>query len=142
MAPVFGVGIIGYGLSAKIFQIPYIKATPQFVLRGIVARSKANEAREDHPEVTVYESAAELLQDGGVDVVIVATPPNTHVDLASKALRAGKHGQSSFLNPRGFLVSKPDLHIPSRVSLRGLANASKKSSSRNRLRQRLRSAIP
>lgn len=95
MSAAFNVGIIGYGLSAKIFHIPYLKATPQFAVRAIVTRSKVKEAREDNPEATVYESATELVQDNAIDIIIIAAPPDTHFDLASKALKARKHGSYS-----------------------------------------------
>ena len=32
-----------------------------------------------------------MLADDGVDVVVIATPPNTHADIALTCLRAGKH---------------------------------------------------
>ncbi|KAL2258963.1 hypothetical protein VTK26DRAFT_7517 [Humicola hyalothermophila] len=34
----FNVGIIGYGLSAKIFHIPFIERTPSFKLRKFLLR--------------------------------------------------------------------------------------------------------
>ena len=118
MSAAFNVGIIGYGLSAKIFHIPYIKATPQFAVRAIVTRSNATEAQEDNPEATVYESVTELVQDDDVNVVIVATPPDTHFDLASRALKAGKHGLSS---PR-FLVPRLEPSIRGCISIQFVTN--------------------
>ncbi|HAS12297.1 MAG TPA: hypothetical protein DCS55_17570, partial [Acidimicrobiaceae bacterium] len=32
-----------------------------------------------------------MLDDDAVDIVVVATPPNSHADLALACLRAGKH---------------------------------------------------
>ncbi|KAJ0107336.1 hypothetical protein J7T55_015802 [Diaporthe amygdali] len=90
MSRQYQVGIIGYGLSAKIFQIPYIQSTPGFELRAIVQRS-GNEAREQHPEATIYSSPAEILADERVDIVVVSTPPATHFELVAAALKASKH---------------------------------------------------
>ncbi|KAL2280358.1 hypothetical protein FJTKL_12598 [Diaporthe vaccinii] len=90
MSKMYQVGVIGFGLSAKVFQIPYIQSTPGFELRAIVQRS-GNEAREKHPEATVYNSQAELLADERIDVVVVSTPPATHFELVTAALNAGKH---------------------------------------------------
>lgn len=92
MSKTFQVGVIGFGLSAKVFQIPYIQSTPGFELRAIVQRS-GSEAREKHPEATVYSSPAELIADERIDVVVVSTPPATHFELVTAALNAGKHGK-------------------------------------------------
>ncbi|KAK3366197.1 hypothetical protein B0T24DRAFT_638223 [Lasiosphaeria ovina] len=89
----FNVGIIGYGLSAKVFHIPFVALTETLVLHSIVQRSPeaGNSAPADFPELVHHTSAAALLADAAVDVVIVSTPPQTHFALARDALRAGKH---------------------------------------------------
>lgn len=89
----YRVGIIGYGLSAKVFQIPYILANPRFRLQAIVKRT-GNEPAKDHPSVTIHRSAADLFADPNVDVVVVSTPPQSHYEFVSSALTAGKHGES------------------------------------------------
>lgn len=88
------VGIIGYGLSAKVFQIPFLAASPAYELRAIVQRSGGS-AQQDHPSCTVYRLADDLFADTDVDLVVVSTPPPTHFDLTSQALKAGKHGKQS-----------------------------------------------
>ncbi|KJZ77231.1 hypothetical protein HIM_03552 [Hirsutella minnesotensis 3608] len=92
-AKVFNVGVVGYGLSAKTFHIPFIVTTRQFKLHSIVQRSPAqgNSAPEDHPEAKHYANVEALLQDADVDVVVITTPPDTHVALTKAALEAGKH---------------------------------------------------
>lgn len=91
VAHIIQVGVIGYGLSAKVFQIPFIQASPSFRLQAIVSRS-GDEALRDHPECKVYRNADELFADQCIDLVVVSTPPTTHFDLVSAALRADKHG--------------------------------------------------
>ncbi|KAJ4175318.1 hypothetical protein NW754_002320 [Fusarium falciforme] len=91
MSTKYNVGMIGYGLSAKVFHVPYLQVNPQFAIRAIVSRSGNEEVQKDHPEATVYHSAVDLFKDKGIDVVIVATPPHTHYELATQALEAGKH---------------------------------------------------
>ncbi|RDA88799.1 hypothetical protein CP532_5527 [Ophiocordyceps camponoti-leonardi (nom. inval.)] len=90
---VFNVGIVGYGLSAKIFHIPFIVATPQLRLHAIVQRSptEGNSAPDDYPETRHYKDADGLLTDADVDLVVVTTPPDSHFGLTKAALRAGKH---------------------------------------------------
>ena len=93
MAPLtrFQVGVVGYGLSAKVFQIPFILASPEFELRAIVQRMGTS-AKIEHPTCIIYTDADALFGDATIDLVIIATPPPTHFDLASKALKAGKNG--------------------------------------------------
>lgn len=90
----FNIGLIGYGLSAKIFHIPFVQAVHELKLYAIVQRRPraGNDARQDHPQVKVYGSSAELVRDQNVDVVVVNTAPESHFALAKEALEARKHG--------------------------------------------------
>jgi len=90
----YNVGIIGYGMSAKVFHIPLIVGVPKLKLYAIVQRTpKPNDDPEkDHPGVKVYRSVEEMVKDKAVDVVLVLTTPNTHFELAKLALKSGKHG--------------------------------------------------
>ena len=90
----YNVGVIGYGLSAKVFHIPLILVVPEFKLLAIVQRSPKPEddAEKDHPDVKIWRAADEMVADEKVDVVVVTTAPDTHLSLAKLALQAGKHG--------------------------------------------------
>ncbi|KAK4169043.1 hypothetical protein QBC43DRAFT_84555 [Cladorrhinum sp. PSN259] len=87
------VGIIGYGLSAKVFHIPFIALTPTLILHSIVQRSPApgNSAPEDYPNIKHHTSPEPLLTDPDVDVIVLCTPPDTHYPLARSALLNNKH---------------------------------------------------
>ncbi|KAF2172549.1 hypothetical protein M409DRAFT_63224 [Zasmidium cellare ATCC 36951] len=90
----FGVGIIGYGSSARVFHIPFISASPFFRLRAIVqrqTRAGQPDAATELPDVTLYRRVDDLLRDKQIDVVIITTPPASHYQLAADALRSGKH---------------------------------------------------
>lgn len=91
----FEVGIIGYGLSAKIFHLPFITCIPQLHLYAIVQRTPKpdNDAEKDFPGLKVYRSVDELLSDEKVDVVVVTAVPDQHFTLTQRALLAGKHGE-------------------------------------------------
>lgn len=92
---IFNVGVIGYGLSAKVFHIPFIKLTPSLRLHSIVQRRPvpgSSSAPEDYPtDVKHRTSTDELFADPEVHVVVVTTPPDTHFNLTLAALKAGKH---------------------------------------------------
>ncbi|KAH6626721.1 hypothetical protein B0J18DRAFT_425464 [Chaetomium sp. MPI-SDFR-AT-0129] len=89
----FNVAIVGYGLSAKVFHIPFVALTPSLKLHSILQRSPApgNSAPEDHPDVKHVTSFDDLLADQDVHVIVLCTPPQTHYPFALAALDAGKH---------------------------------------------------
>lgn len=62
-------------------------------LYAVVQRTPtpANDAALDHPTARIYRAPEDLLADAAVDVVVVATPPDSHVGLCAAALDAGKH---------------------------------------------------
>jgi|SRR5579872_1603520 len=47
--------------------------------------------KENYPAVKNTTSLEEILSDGSINAVVIATPINTHFEIAEKALRAGKH---------------------------------------------------
>ncbi|KAI2622810.1 NAD(P)-binding protein [Hypomontagnella submonticulosa] len=88
------VGVIGYGLSATVFHIPFIITTSTMRLHSILQRNpdkSAQSAPRDHPDVKHFTSLDTFLADPALDVVVVTTPPETHFPFAQQALRAGKH---------------------------------------------------
>jgi scyllo-inositol 2-dehydrogenase (NADP+) len=87
---VIGVGLIGYGLGGAVFHAPLIQAEPRLGLHAVVT-SRAGQVERDHPGVRVVASAAELLADPAVELVVVAAPNAVHHELAAAALRAGRH---------------------------------------------------
>jgi predicted dehydrogenase len=82
------VGLIGYGFAGKTFHAPLIRAAPGLVLT-VVGSSRPETVLADLPEVTVC-SAEEVTKHPEVDLVVVATPNESHFPLAAAALRAGK----------------------------------------------------
>jgi len=89
----FNVGVVGYGLSAKVFHIPFITTTPGLRLHAIVQRTPKddNSAPADYPSVKHYRDTDALLSDSDVDAIVVTTPPDNHFALTKAALEAGKH---------------------------------------------------
>lgn len=88
----YNVAVIGYGLSAKIFHIPFLEA-PTFKLYGIVQRTAKpdDDPQKDFPGVKIWRLSEEMLADSNVDIVIVTTLPESHFALTKAALEAGKH---------------------------------------------------
>ncbi|GAB3876483.1 oxidoreductase [Hymenobacter segetis] len=82
--------LLAYGMSGKLFQAPFLAAHPGFELYGVAERTEQRMHR-DYPNIHSYPSVAEVLADPTIELVVVNTPSNTHFDLASQALHAGKH---------------------------------------------------
>ncbi|MBB5338821.1 oxidoreductase [Tunturiibacter gelidoferens] len=82
------VGLIGYGYAGKIFHAPLIRAVPGLALT-MVGSSRPEVVRKDLGEIAVC-SPAEVAIHPDVDLVVIASPNDSHYPLASAALRAGK----------------------------------------------------
>ena len=83
-------GLIGYGYAGKTFHAPLIAATPGLQL-ACVASSDAAKVHADWPQVEVVADAQALSERDDIDLVVIASPNDTHAPLARAALRAGKH---------------------------------------------------
>ena len=90
MADEIRVGLIGYGMAARVFHAPVIQTDPHLRLKKVVARH-GDAPRDRYPRVEVVREAAALLQDEEIDLVVIATPNSSHFDLARQSLLANKH---------------------------------------------------
>jgi predicted dehydrogenase len=87
-----GVGVVGFGYWGPNLARNFHR-NPRFSLRRIAdldARRLSGVPR-DWPGVEVTTSFEDLLRDPAVEAVAIATPTNTHYELASEVLRRGKH---------------------------------------------------
>jgi len=84
------VGLIGYGYAGKTFHAPLIAATPGLRL-ACVASSDAAKVHADWPQVEVVADAPALIARDDIDLVVIATPNDTHAPFARAALPVGKH---------------------------------------------------
>lgn len=84
------VALIGYGFAGKTFHAPLIRSVPGLALGTVVSRD-AGKVHADLPDVDVRGRAEEVFADPRLDVVVIASPNDTHAPLARAALEAGKH---------------------------------------------------
>ncbi|MFW0794952.1 oxidoreductase [Gordonia sp. CPCC 205515] len=96
------VGLIGYGFVGKTFHAPMIVATPGLDLAA-VASSRADDVHADHPDVDVVDTETLLARDD-LDLVVIASPNDTHRPLAEAALTSGHH----VVVDKPFMVSLED----------------------------------
>jgi predicted dehydrogenase len=85
-----GVGLIGYGFAGKTFHAPLIHAVEGLDLRA-VASSDPAKVKCDFPGVAVYSRPDEMMADDKIELIVVATPNDSHAPLTRAALSAGKH---------------------------------------------------
>jgi predicted dehydrogenase len=83
------VGVVGFGLAGKVFHAPFIRMVEGFELTAIMRRS--GEADPKYPGVQFVRTLNELLAIPDMQLIVVATPNDTHVPIATQALEAGKH---------------------------------------------------
>ncbi|MEY2396176.1 MAG: scyllo-inositol 2-dehydrogenase [Acidobacteriaceae bacterium] len=83
------VGLIGFGLAGQAFHAPVIRAVPGMELACIVERS-GTRAHEKYPGIRVARSLEELLSDKEIQLCVVATPNDSHFELARACLLAGR----------------------------------------------------
>ncbi|WP_416461800.1 oxidoreductase [Rubrivivax gelatinosus] len=88
------VGLIGWGSAAATFHAPLIRATTGLRLAAVATRSPEHVVPLVHatcgPQVRVTSPEA-LIGDATLDLVVVATPNDSHFPLAAAALAAGRH---------------------------------------------------
>ena len=83
-------GIIGYGLSGRVFHAPFISANPRFSLEAVATSHAGRQtvARSQHPSVDTVNTPGELIERG-LDLVVLASPGHTHLEQGLAALAAG-----------------------------------------------------
>lgn len=90
MSNALNVALLGYGFVGKVFHAPLLSRTPGLVLHTVVSRD-AGKVHADLPQVRVLADPGEAFSDPAIDLVVIATPNETHAPLAIAALAQGKH---------------------------------------------------
>lgn len=88
-----GVGWIGAGAYSTGTLLPAFRAAgfDRFVSVVSGAGLSARRVAERHHFECAVSSSDEVIDDPSVEVVVIASPHDTHARLAAQALRAGKH---------------------------------------------------
>lgn len=84
------VAVLGFGLAGRVFHCPFVSAIPGLELAAVVQRH-GEQAALAYPQARILRSAEAAFADPAIDLIVVATPNETHETLALAALRAGKH---------------------------------------------------
>jgi predicted dehydrogenase len=84
------VGVIGFGFVSKTFHVPLLKATDGYRISA-VSSSHPADVKAIIPDVDVVSDPKALATHPDIDLVVVASPNETHAPLAEAAMRAGKN---------------------------------------------------
>jgi predicted dehydrogenase len=86
------VGLIGYGYWGPNLVRNFSEA-PGCRVKVVsdLSPDRLARAAARYPSIRTTANHRELVEDPGVDLVVVATPVSTHFELAMQALRGGKH---------------------------------------------------
>lgn len=82
--------VIGFGLSARVFHLPFIQALAGFNLTAI-SSSQYEGVREAYPGIVCFSDARQLIDQADCDLVVITAPNQAHFALAHYALSQGKH---------------------------------------------------
>ena len=93
MASNIRTGIIGYGLSGRVFHAPFIDVVEGYELSMISTANPERKAlaQERYPSAAIVPSGEDIINDPNIDLVIVTSPNTDHFRWAKEALLAGKH---------------------------------------------------
>ena len=86
------VAVAGFGLSGSVFHAPIIATNPAYSLDVISTSDpgRKSAAAVRYPGARIVDTPAEILDlAGGLDLLVLGTPPATHYPLAKAALEAG-----------------------------------------------------
>jgi scyllo-inositol 2-dehydrogenase (NADP+) len=83
------VGLIGFGMAGQAFHAPVIRGVARMELACILER-RGTRAQEKYPEVRVARTLEELLADKQIQLCVIATPNDSHFELARACLLAGR----------------------------------------------------
>lgn len=83
-------GLIGFGLAGRCFHAPVIRAVSGLRLAAIAQRS-GDEAATLYPDARIVRSVDELLAIDSIQLIVIATPNQTHFSIAKQCLESGRH---------------------------------------------------
>ena len=82
--------MIGFGFVSKTFHVPLLQATAGYKITA-VSSSRPADVSAILPDVDIVSDPKVLAKHPDVDLVVIASPNETHAPLAELAMRAGRN---------------------------------------------------
>jgi len=82
--------VIGFGFVSKTFHVPLLQATDGYKITA-VSSSRPGDVSGVLPDVEVVSDPKTLAMHPDVDLVVIASPNETHAPLAELAMRSGRN---------------------------------------------------
>lgn len=83
-------GLVGFGMAGRVFHAPLLASVEGIELAAVVERN-SDQAAARYPGIQTYRSIDEMLTDGSLDFLVLATPSGAHFEQARQILSAGKN---------------------------------------------------
>lgn len=85
-------GLVGLGWAARGFHLPALRTIPEAeIVGGADASAEQRASFERDTGLPTFAGLDELLERARPDVVVIGTPPVSHLELCLQALEAGAH---------------------------------------------------
>src|SRR5919199_175874 len=93
MSDTIRIGVVGAGGNTRLHHIPKLKKIDGVEIVSVANRSRASSARvaQEFGIPRVHDHWQELVNDPGIDAVVIGTWPYMHCPVTLAALAAGKH---------------------------------------------------
>lgn len=93
MDKTINVGLIGYGISGRVFHAPIIDSVTGFKLYKVCVNNEENIKllKANFDDVIVVSNTDDIIFDEKVELVVIAVPNTAHYSIAKRALENGKH---------------------------------------------------
>jgi predicted homoserine dehydrogenase-like protein len=87
------IGVVGAGNNTRLHHIPKLQKIAGVEITSVVNRSRASSERvaKEFGIPRVHERWPDLVNDPGIDAVVIGTWPYLHCPVTLAALAAGKH---------------------------------------------------
>lgn len=86
------VGVVGYGYAGRSFHTYLVGLADGLSLHAVATRDSDRRARAAAERgVRTYETLDQMLEDDEVQLVVLATPHDVHVEQAIQCAQAGRH---------------------------------------------------
>lgn len=85
------VAVVGYGLAGRFFHSPLIATTDGLEVAAVVTSSdeRRRQVAAEHPGAVIVPAVADLWEAVRPELMVVATPNSSHVEIASAAIDRG-----------------------------------------------------